>query len=81
MFFAIPGVPTADFVTHYASQVDLTTICAAFLAYVGIAIGNDWGEFKKIGWKGVIIAMIVISGTYLGSAVIAHLTLFATGMI
>lgn len=78
---AIPGVPTSEFVIHYVSQVNLATICTAFLAYVGIAIGNDWGEFKKIGWKGIIITLIVISGTYLGSAIIAHLTLLVSGMI
>ena len=81
IFVAIPGVPTADFIVHYVSQIDLTTICTAFLGYVGIAIGNDWEEFKKIGGKGIIITLIVISGTYLCSAAIAHLTLVATGMI
>ncbi|WP_325192738.1 DUF3100 domain-containing protein [Methanobrevibacter ruminantium] len=78
---AIPGVPTADFIVHYVSQIELTTICTAFLAYVGIAIGNDWEEFKKIGWKGIIVAMIVITGTYLGSASIADVVLLLTGMI
>ena len=78
---AIPGVPTADFVAHYVSQVELTTICTAFLAYVGIAIGKDWKKFKKIGWRGIIVAIIVISGTYLGSATIAHIILLLTGMI
>ena len=81
LFVAIPGVPTADFVAKYVSQVELTTICTAFLGYVGIAIGKDWEEFKRIGWKGVIVALIVISGTYLGSATIANITLFLTGMI
>ena len=81
IFIAIPGVPTSNFVIHYVSQVNLATICTGFLAYVGIAIGNDWAEFKKIGWKGIIITLIVISGTYLGSATIAHLTLAVTGMI
>ena len=81
MFFAIPGVLTADFVTHYASQVDLTTICAAFLAYVGIALGKDWEKFKKIGWRGILITLIVITGTYLGSAIIAHLILLLSGSI
>ena len=81
IIIAFPGVPTSSFVMHYVSQINLATICTAFLAYVGIAIGNDWGEFKKIGWKGIIITMIVISGTYLGSATIAHLTLLFTGMI
>lgn len=81
LIVAIPGVPTANFVAHYVSQVEMTTICTAFLAYVGIAIGKDWEEFKRIGWRGVIVALIVISGTYLGSATIANITLFLTGMI
>ena len=81
IFVALPIVPTSNFVMHYVSQINLATICTAFLAYVGIAIGNDWGEFKKIGWKGIIVTIIVISGTYLGSAIIAHLTLAVTGMI
>jgi hypothetical protein len=78
---AIPGVPTADFIVSYVSQIELTTICTAFLAYVGIAIGNDWEEFMKIGWKGIIVTFIVITGTYLGSASIGQLTLLATGII
>ena len=81
LIVAIPGIPTADFVSYYVSNVELTTICTAFLAYVGISIGNDWEEFKKIGWRGVIVALIVITGTYLGSATIANITLFLTGMI
>ncbi len=81
ILIAIPGAPTADFIVHYVSQIELTSIVTAFLGYVGIAIGNDWEEFKKIGWKGIIVTLIVISGTYLGSSIIGHLTLFATGIV
>ena len=81
MILAIPGVPTANFVTHYASLIDLTTICAAFLAYVGIAMGKDWEKFKKIGWRGVIVTLFVITGTYLGSAIIAQVILVISGTI
>ena len=81
IILAIPGMPTADFIVHYVSQIELTSIVTAFLGYVGIAIGNDWEEFKKIGWKGIIVALIVISGTYLCSATIGHLTLVATGVV
>lgn len=81
LLVAIPGVPTSEFVTHYVSQVELTTICTAFLGYVGIAIGKDWEEFKRIGWRGVIVALVVITGTYLSSATIANITLFLTGVI
>ena len=81
IILAIPGVPTSDFMIHYVSNIELISIVTAFLGYVGIAIGNDWEEFKKIGWKGIVITLIVISGTYLCSAGIAHLTLVATGMV
>jgi hypothetical protein len=74
-------MPTSDFLAHYISQVELTTICTAFLAYVGISIGKDWDSFKKIGWRGVIITVFVIVGTYLGSATIANIMLFLTGVI
>ena len=81
LILAIPGMPTSDFLAHYISQVELTTICTAFLAYVGISIGKDWDSFKKIGWRGVIITVFVIVGTYLGSATIANIMLFLTGVI
>ncbi len=78
---AVPGVPTSDFMIHYVSNIELISIVTAFLGYVGIAIGNDWEEFMKIGWKGIIVTFIVITGTYLGSATIGQLALLATGII
>ncbi|WP_407414981.1 DUF3100 domain-containing protein [Methanobrevibacter sp.] len=81
LFIAVPGVPTSGFVTHYVSQIEITTICTAFLGYVGISIGKDWEDFKKIGWRGIIVALIVIAGTYLCSATIANMLLFITGTI
>jgi hypothetical protein len=46
---ALPFMPTASFVNYYVSKVDLISICTVFLAYVGIGIGRDWDDFKKIG--------------------------------
>jgi len=78
---AVPGVPTSDFMIHYVSNIELISIVTAFLGYVGIAIGNDWEEFMKIGWKGIIVTFIVITGTYLGSAILGQVTLLVTGVI
>ena len=81
LVLSLPGLPTSEFIVYYVSQIDLTVICTVFLAYVGIAVGKDWDKFKKIGWKGVVITMFVITGTYVCSAVIADIVLIATGMI
>ena len=53
---------------------------------IGSACAANVNDFRvdgynSFGWKGIIVALIVISGTYLGSATIANITLFLTGMI
>ena len=78
---ALPFVPTSGFVTYYVSKVDLISIVTVFLAYVGIGIGRDWKDFKRIGWRGVIVTIFVISGTYICSATVAQIVLILTGAI
>lgn len=81
ILLVIPGVPTADLISYYVSYVDLTVICIVFMAYVGVAIGEDWQIFKKIGLKGIVITFFVIAGTFLGSALIAQLVLTLTNFV
>ncbi len=81
LILSLPFMPTSEIIVYYVSQIDLTVICTVFLAYVGIAVGKDWDKFKKIGWRGVIITMFVITGTYVCSAVIANIVLIVTGVI
>ena len=77
---ALPGMPTSNFVLHYVSQVELLSIVTVFLAYVGIGMGKSWNEFKALGLRAVIVTVLVIASTYLGSAVVAHIVLVLTGV-
>ena len=77
---AFPGVPTSDFVLYYVSKVELLSIVTVFLAYVGIGMGKSWNEFKALGWRAVIVTILVIASTYLGSAIVAHIILVLTGV-
>ncbi len=81
LVLALPFMPTSDLIVYYVSKVDLISICTVFLAYVGIGIGRDWDDFKKIGWRGIIVTIFVISGTYLCSASVAQLFLVLTNTI
>lgn len=80
ILLAFPGMPTSDFVLHYVSKVELLAIVTVFLAYVGIGMGKSWDEFKALGGKAIIITILVISSTYFGSAVVAHVILTLTGV-
>ena len=75
-----PGMPTSETVSYYVSQIELLSIVTVFLAYVGIGMGKSWNEFKALGPRAVIVTVLVIASTYLGSAIVAHVVLVMTGV-
>ncbi len=77
----IPGVPGAEKISAWTSEVNLLALTTPILAYAGISIGNSWADFAKMGWKTIIIGMLVLLGTYLGSAVIAEIILRIQGIV
>ena len=77
---ALPGMPTSEFVLYYVSKIELLSIVTVFLAYVGIGMGKSWDEFKALGWRAIIITMLVIAATYFGAAIVAHIVLVLTGV-
>ena len=77
---AFPTMPTSEFVSYYVSKVELMSIVTVFLAYVGIGMGKSWNEFKALGWRAIIITILVVASTYLGSAIVAHIVLVMTGV-
>lgn len=81
IILSLPFLPTADYILQFVNAVDLSAIVTVYLAYVGISIGRDWDQFKKLGWRGAIVTCFVILGTYLCSATIADIVLLFTGAI
>ena len=79
LVLSLPFMPTSGFIVYYVSKIELLAIVTVFLAYVGIGMGKNWDQFKKMGWRGAIVTVFVITGTYLGSAIIAHVVLILTG--
>lgn len=51
------------------------------VAYAGISIGNSWTDFAKLGWKTIVVGMVILMSTYVGSAVVAHIVLKIQGII
>ena len=80
ILLAFPGMPTSEFVIYYVSQIELLAIVTVFLAYVGIGMGKSWAEFKALGWRAIVITILVIAATYYGAALVAHIVLVLTGV-
>lgn len=81
ILLAVEGSPTAEYVNAAVGKIGLLPLATPILAYAGVNIGKDWAEFKKIGWRGILVALCVMVGTFVGSAVIAHIILSAQGLI
>lgn len=78
---SMPWMPGSEFVAEWTNQVELLALATPILAYAGIAIGRSWTDFIKLGWKTIIVATLVMLGTFLGSAIIAEIVLRFQGII
>lgn len=77
----VPGVPGAAIVSEYVAKVDFLALCTPILAYAGIYTGKNIDSLKKTGWRIFVLAVIVMTGTYVGSAIIANVVLKLIGQI
>ncbi|MGE4213496.1 MAG: hypothetical protein AB7E42_01800, partial [Anaerotignaceae bacterium] len=81
ILLSVPSMPTSQYVVASTNKIALLATCTPVLAYAGVSMGKDWAEFKKIGWRGILIAGMVMFGTFFGSAVIAQIILKVQGII
>lgn len=76
IIITIPGVPGSAWVVEQATKINFLSLATPALAYGGLALSaKEFAIARKSGWKIVIIAVCVMLGTYLGSVVVADLSL------
>ena len=76
---SVPGVPFAEAFSQGAEVIGLLPLAVPILSYAGISIGKDMKSFKAQGLGIICITLLAFAGTYLGSAIIAHLYLAFAG--
>lgn len=73
ILFSIPASPVAETVVRQVESISLLALCTPVLAYAGVSIGKDWGAFREIGLKGILVSIITIVGTVLMCVVFAEI--------
>ncbi|MEL7648901.1 MAG: hypothetical protein AAGU76_12455 [Sedimentibacter sp.] len=81
LLVAMPVSPVSAKVIEYTGKISMLCLATPVLAYSGISMGKNWAEFKKIGWKGILVAACVMFGTFVSSAIIAEIILKSQGII
>ena len=80
ILLAIPASPFSSYVVEATRNIQLLAICTPVLAYTGVSIGKSWAEFKRIGWRGVIVTLLVMFGTFFISALCAQMLMKFQGI-
>lgn len=81
LIFSLPSTPGSDTFMAYTNKVDFLATTTPILAFAGVSVGNKIDLLKKLSWKLVIIAMIVFTSTFFGSALVSQLVLSMQGKI
>lgn len=79
MFLASPACPFAPYIIDAVSKINFAAPLSIVGAFAGISIGTEIKTFAKQGWKMVLIGILVMTSTFVGSATIAHFALKLTG--
>lgn len=78
---ACPVSPVREFVIEAAGKINFTAPLTLVGAFAGISISDQIKDFARQGWKMILIGLFVMTGTFLGSALISQLMLSLTGAI
>lgn len=72
MILAVPVSPVAEPIIYWTNKIDLMASITPLLAYAGVMLGKDWKAFLQIGWKGILVSLLTIFGTFFVSGWIAE---------
>ena len=78
---ACPISPISEFVIQSVGQINFTAPLTMVGAFAGMSISNQIKQFVRQGWKMIVISVLVMTGTFFGSLVIAQVMLQLTGTI
>ncbi len=72
----LPWTPGSEWLVAQVANADFLALATPCLAYAGLAIAKREMEVARTsGWKIAVIAILVMTGTYVGSAIIAEIFL------
>lgn len=73
--------PGNQWITSVTKNINFMATTTPALALAGISLGKDILKFKSLGWKIVVVSLLVLTGTFVLSAVFAQTVLTLNGTI
>ena len=68
-----PIFPGNGWLVEKTGEINFMALATPILAYAGLSLGKDLDSFKKLGWRIVVISLVVYTGTFLFAALFAEI--------
>lgn len=79
LLITTPIFPGNEGIIKLTEHVNFMALATPILAYAGLSFGKDLKEFKQLGWRIVVISLVVYTGTFVLSTVVAEISFRLTG--
>ncbi|MFJ7678494.1 hypothetical protein ACQKL0_11470 [Peribacillus sp. NPDC097264] len=79
LLITTPIFPGNAEIIKVTEHVNFMALATPILAYAGLSFGKDLKEFKQLGWRIVVISLVVYTGTFVLSTVVAEISFRLTG--
>lgn len=68
-----PIFPGNGWLVEKTGAINFMALATPILAYAGLSLGKDLESFKKLGWRIVVISLVVYTGTFLFATLFAEI--------
>jgi hypothetical protein len=81
IFLSSAAFPWSPWIVAVTRKIEFASLSTVILTFAGLSVGKDLEMFKRISWRIVPVALVMIAGTFLCAALIAHFALRWEGAI
>lgn len=78
MAATLPGSPVAGFVLDLSEPIGFLPMTTPVLVLAGLGLGRDARVLGSVGWRIIPVGLLVLTGTFVGSVLIAQAVLGAS---
>lgn len=76
-----PIFPGGQWIAQATSKINFMATTTPVLAYAGLSLGKDLKTFKTLGWKIVVVSLLVLTGTFTLATLFAQIIFKLNGTI
>ncbi|MEI3613653.1 hypothetical protein [Pseudogracilibacillus sp. SO30301A] len=73
LIITTPAFPGNGWIVEKTEVINFMALATPILSYAGLSLGKDLDSFKKLGWRIIVISLVVYTGTFFFASMFAEI--------